>query len=80
MLDATIGQNTRVQLEAFQKIVPISGLIMTKLDGTARGGVLVGLTDTFKLPIYFIGTGEAKEELHSFNAKSFSHALVGLGE
>lgn len=80
VLDATIGQNTRVQLEAFQKIVPISGLIMTKLDGTARGGVLVGLTDTFKLPIYFIGTGEAKEELHSFNAKSFSHALVGLGE
>lgn len=80
VLDATIGQNARVQLEAFRKTADITGLVMTKLDGTARGGVLVGLTEEFKLPIYFIGTGETKEELHPFDAKDFSKALVGLGE
>ena len=80
ILDATIGQNAKAQLEAFKKSAPITGLIMTKLDGTAKGGVLVPLTEEFKLPIHFVGTGETKEELHPFNAKDYARALVGLGE
>lgn len=77
VIDATIGQNAYTQLDLFQKIAPITGLIITKLDGTARGGVVVGLTDRFKLPLYAIGVGEAAEDLLPFNAQSFASALAG---
>lgn len=78
VLDATIGQNAYIQIETFSKAVPLTGLIITKLDGTARGGVVVGLTEKYKLPLYYIGVGESKDDLHSFEAESFSKAIVGL--
>jgi fused signal recognition particle receptor len=78
VLDATIGQNAYVQLEAFRKVAPLTGLIITKLDGTARGGVVVGITEQYKLPLYYIGVGESKDDLQPFEAESFSKAIVGL--
>ena len=78
VLDATVGQNAIAQAEAFSEIAGVTGLIMTKLDGTARGGVLVALADKFKLPIHFIGVGESVEDLQPFNADAFARALAGL--
>ena len=78
VLDATIGQNAHNQVEAFQKVCQISGLIVTKLDGTAKGGVLLSLTETFKLPIHAIGVGESVDDLKDFEATSFAKSLVGL--
>jgi len=77
-LDATLGQNAHSQVEQFQKIAGVNGLIMTKLDGTARGGVLVSLAQTFQLPIYKIGLGEKIEDLKPFSASEFARSLVGL--
>jgi len=77
-LDATVGQNALSQAKVFTEIAGVTGLVMTKLDGTARGGVLVALADQFKLPIHFIGVGEGVEDLQSFNADAFSKALAGL--
>lgn len=78
VLDATTGQNAHSQVEVFKQVVDIDGLIMTKLDGTAKGGVLVSLADKFKLPIYAIGVGESAEDLSPFDADDFAHKLVGL--
>lgn len=78
VLDATTGQNALSQVEKFQEIANISGLIMTKLDGSARGGVLVAVAEKFKLPVHAIGVGEAIEDLNTFDAKQFSDALVGI--
>lgn len=78
VLDATVGQNALSQAEAFRDIAGVTGLVMTKLDGTARGGVLVALGDKFKLPIHFIGLGESVEDLQPFEAESFARALAGL--
>lgn len=80
VLDATVGQNALNQTEVFAQIAGISGLVMTKLDGTARGGVLVALADKFTLPIHYIGVGESIEDLQSFNATHFARALTGLEE
>ena len=77
-LDATTGQNALNQVEIFQKMVGVNGLIMTKLDGTARGGILVAIAKKFQLPIYLIGVGEGEEDLESFSAEEFSKAIVGL--
>lgn len=77
-LDATVGQNALSQAQSFMEIAGVTGLVMTKLDGTARGGVLVALADKFKLPIHFIGVGEGVEDLQSFNAEAFSKALAGV--
>ena len=77
-LDATVGQNAFSQAQSFTEIAGVTGLVMTKLDGTARGGVLVALADKFKLPIHFIGVGEGVEDLQNFNAEAFSKALAGL--
>ena len=77
VLDATTGQNALTQAEAFLKRANVSGLIMTKLDGTARGGGLVAISQKLQLPIYFIGVGEQADDLQSFNAKQFSLALTG---
>ncbi|MGE0409555.1 MAG: signal recognition particle-docking protein FtsY [Amphiplicatus sp.] len=79
VLDATVGQNALSQAETFREIAGVTGLVMTKLDGTARGGVLVALANKFHLPIHFIGVGEAVEDLQPFKAESFARALAGLG-
>ncbi|HRM76221.1 MAG TPA: signal recognition particle-docking protein FtsY [Paracoccus sp. (in: a-proteobacteria)] len=80
VLDATTGQNALSQVETFQKLADVSGLVMTKLDGTARGGVLVALADRFGLPIHAIGVGEQIDDLDAFDANDFARALVGLGD
>ncbi len=80
VLDATVGQNAISQAKVFSEIAGVTGLVMTKLDGTARGGVLVALADAFSLPIHFIGVGESVEDLQPFQAESFAHALAGVGE
>ena len=77
-LDATVGQNALSQAQTFTEIAGVTGLVMTKLDGTARGGVLVALADKFKLPIHFIGVGEGVEDLQIFNAQAFANALAGV--
>ncbi len=77
VLDATTGQNAISQVEAFKEAADITGLVMTKLDGTARGGILVALTEKFGLPIHAIGVGEAVEDLQPFNARAFARALTG---
>lgn len=78
VLDATTGQNALTQVEIFCKIADVTGLVMTKLDGTARGGVLVALADRFGLPIHAIGVGEQIDDLAPFDPEDFARALVGL--
>ena len=78
VLDATTGQNALSQVEVFQKVCDVSGLVMTKLDGTARGGVLVALSARFGLPIHAIGVGEGIDDLQPFEAGAFAEALVGM--
>ncbi len=78
VLDATTGQNAISQVETFRKLADVSGLVMTKLDGTARGGVLVALADRFGLPIHAIGVGEQIDDLAAFDPQEFAAALVGL--
>lgn len=80
VLDATTGQNALNQVEVFQKLADVSGLVMTKLDGTAKGGVLVSLADKFGLPIHAIGVGEQIDDLAPFDPKEFADALMGLEE
>jgi fused signal recognition particle receptor len=77
VLDATTGQNALSQVEAFKGAVPLSGLIMTKLDGTAKGGILVALAHRFEIPVHFIGVGEGLDDLQPFDAHSFAKALTG---
>lgn len=79
VLDATTGQNALSQVDIFRKISDVSGLVMTKLDGTARGGVLVALADKFGLPIHAVGVGEAIEDLDAFDPQEFADALTGRG-
>jgi fused signal recognition particle receptor len=78
VLDATTGQNAIRQVEIFQKLADVSGLVMTKLDGTAKGGVLVALADRFGLPIHAIGVGEQIDDLDAFDPDDFAKALVGV--
>ena len=78
VLDATVGQNAMSQVEIFGKVAGVTGLVMTKLDGTARGGILVAITDTFKLPVHFIGVGETADDLEPFAAKDFAEAIAGI--
>ena len=78
VLDATVGQNAHSQVESFKNITDVSGLVMTKLDGTARGGVVVALAEHFSLPIHAIGVGEGEEDLQPFNAKIFARNLLGI--
>jgi fused signal recognition particle receptor len=80
VLDATVGQNALSQAEAFAKTAGITGLVMTKLDGTAKGGILVALAAKFALPIHFIGVGEGIDDLSPFEPAEFARALVGLGD
>jgi fused signal recognition particle receptor len=78
VLDATTGQNAHAQVEVFREMTAISGLVVTKLDGTARGGVVVALASRFGLPIHAIGVGEGADDLRPFSAEAFARSLMGL--
>jgi fused signal recognition particle receptor len=78
VLDATTGQNAHSQAEIFREMVGVTGIVMTKLDGTARGGVLVSLAEKYGIPIHAIGVGETAEDLRPFEARAYAHSLVGL--
>ncbi|MPZ55657.1 MAG: signal recognition particle-docking protein FtsY [Rhizobiales bacterium] len=78
VLDATVGQNALAQVEAFQKTAGVTGLAMTKLDGTARGGILVAVAAKFGLPVHMIGVGEGVDDLEPFVAREFARAIAGL--
>jgi fused signal recognition particle receptor len=78
VLDATVGQNALSQVEVFLQIAGVTGLVMTKLDGTARGGILVAIAAKFGLPVHFIGVGESVDDLAPFAAKDFARAIAGV--
>jgi fused signal recognition particle receptor len=78
VLDATVGQNALSQVEVFRNIAGVTGLVMTKLDGTARGGILVAIAAKFGLPVHFIGVGEGVDDLAPFSAKDFARAIAGI--
>ena len=78
VLDATVGQNALSQVEIFRKVVGVTGLVMTKLDGTARGGILVAIAAKFKVPVHFIGVGESVDDLAPFSAHDFARAIAGV--
>jgi fused signal recognition particle receptor len=78
VLDATVGQNALSQVEAFQRTAGVTGLVMTKLDGTARGGILVALAEKYKLPVHFVGVGEGIDDLAPFTAHDFARAIAGI--
>ena len=78
VLDATVGQNALSQVETFHRMAGVTGLVMTKLYGTARGGILVALSEKFKLPVHFIGVGEGIDDLAPFTASDFAKAIAGI--
>jgi len=78
VLDATTGQNAHTQVEAFREMIPVTGLVMTKFDGTAKGGVLVALADQFGLPVHAVGVGESADDLRAFSAAAFADSLMGV--
>jgi len=78
VLDATVGQNALSQVSEFSRIAGITGLVMTKLDGTARGGILAAIADKYRIPVHFIGIGERVDDLTPFGAREFARALAGL--
>ncbi len=78
VLDGTNGSNMTSQVETFSKAIDVSGLIITKLDGTAKGGAIVSIANKYQIPIYFIGLGEKEDDLHIFDAKTFSYSLLNL--
>ncbi len=78
VLDATTGQNAHAQVETFRELVQITGLVVTKLDGSARGGVLVALAERFALPVHAIGVGESAEDMRAFEPRDFARSLMGL--
>ena len=78
VLDGTNGSNMTSQVETFSKAINVSGLIITKLDGTAKGGAIVSIANKYQIPIYFIGLGEKEDDLHIFDAKTFSYSLLNL--
>jgi fused signal recognition particle receptor len=80
VLDATVGQNALSQVEAFRHTADVTGIVMTKLDGTAKGGVLVAIAEAHALPIHFVGVGEKAEDLQPFSAQAYARALVGLAD
>jgi fused signal recognition particle receptor len=78
VLDATVGQNALSQVEIFGRTAGVTGLVMTKLDGTARGGILVAIAEKHALPVHFIGVGEGVDDLEPFEARDFARAIAGL--
>jgi fused signal recognition particle receptor len=80
VLDATVGQNAHSQVEVFRDMVDVTGLVVTKLDGSARGGVVVALAEKFGLPVYAIGVGESMDDMRAFEARAFARSLLGLDD
>ena len=80
VLDATTGQNAIMQVKAFKETVDITGLVLTKLDGTAKGGVVIGISEQFKIPVKYIGLGEGIEDMQVFRKKEFVDSLFGETE
>ncbi|HEX2878080.1 MAG TPA: signal recognition particle-docking protein FtsY [Polyangiaceae bacterium] len=80
VIDATMGQNALAQAREFKEALPLSGIVLTKLDGTAKGGMVVGICDALKVPIKMIGLGERQDDLHEFVAEDFVEALLGKGD
>jgi fused signal recognition particle receptor len=78
VLDATVGQNALAQVEVFRDVAGVTGLVMTKLDGTARGGILVAIAEKYGVPVHFIGVGEGIDDLAPFSAREFAHAIAGI--
>jgi fused signal recognition particle receptor len=78
VLDATVGQNAHAQAETFRDMIGVTGMVVTKLDGTAKGGVLVSLAEKYGIPVHYIGVGETAEDLRPFAAEAFARGLVGL--
>jgi fused signal recognition particle receptor len=78
VLDATVGQNAHAQAETFRDMIGVTGIVMTKLDGTAKGGVLVSLAEKYGIPVHYVGVGEKAEDLRPFKAEEFARSLVGL--
>jgi fused signal recognition particle receptor len=78
VLDATVGQNALSQVDIFGKSAGVTGLVMTKLDGTARGGILVAIAAKFPVPVHFIGVGESVDDLAPFSAREFARAIAGI--
>ena len=78
VLDATVGQNALAQVEVFRDVAGVTGLAMTKLDGTARGGILVAIAEKYGLPVHFVGVGEGIEDLAPFSAREFARAIAGI--
>ena len=78
VIDATTGQNAFIQTEEFKRLVPVSGLVVTKLDGTAKAGVIIGISEKNSLPVYFIGVGEGVDDLKPFSSIDFARALVNV--
>ena len=76
VIDATTGQNAISQVKAFKEVAPITGLVLTKLDGTAKGGVVVGIVNENKIPVKFIGVGEQIEDMEIFNSDDFINAII----
>ena len=74
----TVGQNALAQVSAFQQVADVSGIIVTKLDGTAKGGVVIALADRFGLPVHAVGVGEGADDLQPFEARDFANALAGV--
>jgi fused signal recognition particle receptor len=77
VIDATNGQNALAQAKEFKESLPLTGIVLTKLDGTAKGGVVLGICDTLKIPVRFIGLGERPDDLHDFSPDDFVEALLG---
>lgn len=77
-IDATVGQNAISQVKTFKEMIDINGIVITKLDGSAKGGILVAVSEEFGIPVHFIGVGEKIEDLQEFKAKEYSKSLVGL--
>jgi fused signal recognition particle receptor len=78
VLDGTVGQNAIAQMKAFQQTADLTGMVITKLDGSAKGGIVVALAREFGLPVHMVGVGESAEDLQDFTARDFAYALVGL--
>ena len=76
VLDATTGQNAIQQVKAFKETTPLTGIVLTKLDGTAKGGVVLGIVNENKIPVKFIGIGEQIEDMERFNAEDFAKAII----
>jgi len=80
VLDGTVGQNAISQVKAFQDVADVTGLIVTKLDGSAKGGIVIALAETFGLPVHAVGVGEGADDLQAFTARDFANALTGAGQ